>query len=139
MLADLTSRDPARVHSAMWAVIKLRDPEQLDALAAALPEIERATAGLELGGIVYSNDRSLAFALRKLRYHRDREGCLCALYPELLQFDPEQEAEAGNVRIVETGRETWLCECRVCAARFRVQYGEAHASWWEWTRLESAG
>ena len=139
MLADLTSREPDRVHSAMWAVIALRDEAQLDALAAALPEIEQATAGLELGGIVYSNNRTLAFALRKLRYHRDREGCLCALYPELILFDPEKEAEAGHVRILQTtyidGKwlDAYRCECTACGALFRVKYGEAHASWWEWS------
>ena len=138
MLADLTSRDPSRIHSAMWAVIALRDPQQLDALAAALPEIEAATEGLELGGMFYSNNDTLAFALRKLRFHRDREGCLCALYPELLLFDPEKEAEAGNVRILETKLieqkwiDTYRCVCCVCGAGFDVKYGEGHASWWEW-------
>ena len=129
MLADLTSRDPARIHTAMWAVIALRDPVELDALAAALPEIEAATEGLDLGGIFYSNNATLKFALRKLRYHRDREGCLCALYPELLLFDPEREAAAGNVR--PAGDELW--DCTACGRRFHVEWGEMHASWWKWT------
>ena len=126
MKADLTSRDPERVIRAMWAVVALRDAAELDALAAALPEIEQATAGLELGGMFYSNDDTLAFALRKLRHHRDREGCLCALYPGLLLFDPEREAEAGHVRPLDADR--WACT--VCGARFHVEYGEMHWSWW---------
>jgi hypothetical protein len=133
LLADITSRETGRVYAAMWALVKLRDEAELDALAAALPEIERATANLDLRGIVYSNNATLAFALRRLRYHRDRAGCLCALYPDFLLYDPETEAEAGNVSIVETGRETWRCECTNCGAVFKVQYGEAHASWWDWT------
>jgi hypothetical protein len=133
ILADITSRDTGRVYAAMWALVRLRDEAELDALAAALPEIEQATAGLDLGGMVYSNNDTLAFALRRLRYHRDRLGCLCALYPDLLLYDPEREAAAGNVRIIETGPETWRCECTHCGAAFAVQYGEAHASWWKWT------
>lgn len=133
MLADLTSRDPERVIRAMWAVIALRDAAQLDALAAALPEIEQATVGLALGGLFYSNDATLAFALRKLRHHRDREGCLCELYPEHLLFDPEKEAEAGNVR--PAGLDRW--ECTACGARYDVEYGEAHWSWWQWRPVTS--
>ena len=139
LLADLTSRDPQRVIGAMWAVVRLRDPAGLDALAVALPEIEQATAGLELGGMVHSNADTLAFALRKLRHHRDRLGCLCALYPEHLLFDPEKEAAAGHVRILETRyvQDRWLdafrCRCTACGATFHVQYGEGHASWWQWT------
>ena len=128
ILADLTSGDPTRIHAGMWAVVKLRDPVELDRLAAAAPEIERATAGVELGGIVYSNRSTLEFALRKLAYHRDRAGCLCRLYPEIPGYDPEKEAEAGNVRILET-----RCECVLCGTAFEVQDGEAHASWWEWS------
>lgn len=135
ILADITSRDIGRVYAAMWALVRLRDEAQLDALAAALPEIEQATASLDLGGMFHSNNDTLAFALRRLRYHRDRAGCLCALYPDLLLHDPEKEAEAGNVRIVETGRETWRCECTHCGAVFSVQYGEAHTSWWDWTPI----
>lgn len=141
ILADITSRDPQRVVGAMWALVGLRDAADLDALVAALPEIERATAGLELGGMFYSNNETLAFALRKLRYHRDRAGCLCGLYPGHLLFDPKKEAEDGNVRIVETRYvddkllDSYRCECALCGAAFRVQYGEQHWSWWEWTPI----
>jgi hypothetical protein len=135
ILADLTSRDAARVYGATWALVRLRDEAELDALGAMLPEIVDATADLDLGGIFYSNNETLAFALRRLRYHRDRTGCLCALYPEFLLYDPEKEAEAGNVSAVETELGTWRCECTECGALFTVQYGEAHASWWQWTPI----
>lgn len=140
--ADMTSRDPRRVHSAMWAIVRLRDVAELDALASALPEIERATAGLQLGGMFHSNDETLRFALRKLEHHRDGDGCLCRLYPELLSFDPEQEVEAGHVRIVERRYvdDKWLasyrCTCALCGAAFEVEYGEQHASWWRWTAVD---
>lgn len=137
IFSDLYSRDADRVIDAMWAIFRLRDADALDTLAAALPGIERATAGLDLGGMVHSNDDTLAFALGKLRHHRDRAGCLCRLYPGHLLYDPEVEAEAGNVRILETRHvEKWLdsysCECTQCGTLFAVEYGEQHVSWWKW-------
>lgn len=142
ILDDITSRDPQRVIPAMWAIFRLRDATGLDVLAAALPEIEAATAGLELGGIIHSNDETLGFVLAKLRFHRDRAGCLCELYPDHPFYDPEREAEAGYVRILETlyvGRwpDTYRCECAECGARFDVEHGEQHAEWWKWTKADA--
>ena len=139
LLADLTSQETSRVYGAMWQLVKLRDKAELDALAAALPQIEQATAGLDLGGMIYSNNQTLEFALRRLRYYRDGEGCLCGLYPDLPLYDVEKEADAGNVRILATRYidnkwlDSWDCECTECGQRFSVKYGEGHASWWEWT------
>jgi len=138
---DITSRDPMRIHAAVWAILRLRDAEVLDALAASLPEIEGATAGVELGGMIYPNRKTLEHALLKLEYHRGRKGCLCALYPELLLYDPEQEAQAGNIRILDTQYfdEKWLdsyrCECTACDTLFHVECGEAHSPWWKWKQV----
>lgn len=127
----------------MWDVIRLRDRDQLDALAASLAEVERATAEVDLGGALRPNRRSLEFALRKLRFHRDRKGCLCELYPDFLQYDPDVEAAAGNVVVVGTrhvdGRwvEAHRCRCTACGAVYDVRHGEAHTPWWEWRREAS--
>ncbi len=102
LLEDFTSADPHRIWSASCAVAKLRDVEELDHLAQNLPLIRRKTSGIKLGGLFVPNAEHLRFALRKLRYHRDRRGCLCRLYPECLFFNPEEEAAAGNVRIEDT-------------------------------------
>lgn len=110
-------------------MIKLRDHAELDDLVAAMPEIKAATEGVDLGGMIRDNNAYLAFALYKLAYHRDRDGCMCRLYPKLLYYDPELEAQAGNVHSLAHGR--WACT--VCGGAFDVKYGEDHASWWEWT------
>ena len=139
LLDDLVSGDAGRIHSAVWAIIRARDPVVLDPLASALAEIRSATADVDLGGIVFPNRASLAFALRKLEHHRDRAGCLCALYPGLLLIDPEREAEAGHVRILGVTKiqDRWIdsysCECTACGARFEVKEGESHYTWWQWT------
>ena len=141
ILEDLTSGDTHRVYTAAWAIIRLRDADELDALAAALPEIRRSTEGLELGGIVVSNNAMLAFALRKLEYHRDRAGCLCRLYTQFLYYDPEKEGEAENVRVIDVVliEDKWVdhyvCECTQCGAGFHVKEGEQHTTWWEWHRV----
>ena len=76
--------------------------------------------------------------LRKLKYHRDRVGCLCRLYPEYLMYDPQKEAAAGNVRIEDTiyqdGKwvDAYLCVCTACGTRYRVEEREYHYTWWGW-------
>ena len=86
--------------------------------------------------MLVSNRRTLEFALRRLRHHRDGEGCPCALYEEFLFYDPEREAAAGHVRAAETDLGRWRCECTLCGRAFAVEYGEMHSSWWQWTPLE---
>ena len=99
LLEDLTSKDPTRIWSASSAVVHLRDPQELDRLAHGIAEIRRTTKGVALGGALFPNAERLRFVLRKLKYHRDRVGCLCQLYPEYLMYDPHKEAAAGNIRI----------------------------------------
>ena len=141
LLEDITSRDPARVWSSSCAIIKLRDAAELARLAAHLPEIERSTRDLALGGALFPNVEHLRFTLRKLAYHQQSMGCLCRLYPEYLLFNPRQEAEAGNVRIDDVtyveGRwvDAYVCTCTACGARYRVEEREYHYTWWGWTAL----
>jgi len=138
LLSDLTSRDPHRIWSATSAVTTLRDPVQLDLLAAQLPEIRAQTAGIDLGGALLPNSERLKFVLHKLEYWRDRTGCLCRLYPDWLQFDPNREAKAGNIRILETNlyERTYTCECALCGTRYTVEEGEYHYTWWKWQPVD---
>jgi hypothetical protein len=137
LLADFTSHDAQRIWSATWAVIKTRDADALSFLAARADAIEAATNGVELGGAFTSNRASLTFALRKLAFFASGAGCLCALYPENLGYDPERERDAGHVSIVDERRgshsTTWTCACTVCGKRYEVQDGESHFTYWEWT------
>ena len=138
LLADITSRDTTRVWSSSCAIVKLRDPAELDLLAANISEIREQTMGLDLGGMLMRNSEHLDFALKKLEYWKARKGCLCHLYPGYLMYDPHKEATAGNVRIDETtytdGKwvDAYFCTCTVCATRFRVEEREYHYTWWGW-------
>ena len=141
LLADFTSGDPHRIWAASGAVAKLRDVEELDRLAQHLPLIWCRTRGVKLGGMFVPNAEHLRFALRKLRYHRDRRGCLCHLYPERLFYNPQEEAAAGNVHIEGTtyvdGKwvDFYMCICALCGARYRVEERESHYLWWGWKLL----
>ncbi|HYJ80549.1 MAG TPA: hypothetical protein VEW03_13130 [Longimicrobiaceae bacterium] len=141
LLEDITSRDRTRVWSSSCAIIKLRDAAQLDELAGKLSEIEEKSQDLSLGGMVFPNAEHLRFALRKLAYHRERTGCLCRLYPEYLFFNPEEEAAGGHIRIddVTYTENKWVeayhCTCTACGARYRVEEGESHYTWWQWSAV----
>jgi hypothetical protein len=107
-------------------------------LASNLEEIRRKTENLQLGGLVFSNAEHLRMALRKLEFHRARSGCLCALYPEYIFYNPQQEEAAGNVVIeqITYSEGNWIdayfCACTVCGQQYRVEEGEYHYTWWGW-------
>ena len=137
MIDDFLSGDSYRVWSATWETIRSRDSEQLDAVLAALPEIRRATADLDLGGGIIPNRDSLKHAFAKLANYR-KGACWCANYPHNLRYDPEKEQRAGHVRILEASEPPWSrtfrCACSVCGTVFAIQEGEHHATWWSWKR-----
>lgn len=142
LLEDLTSGDAHRIWSSTCAVAKLRDESELDLLCAHLPEIEKKTQGIELGGALFPNSEHVRFALQKLHYYKAKQGCLCRLYPDRLMFDPNQEIEAGNVRLLETiDTNQWsivrVCQCELCGTVFRVEEGECHYTWWKWNIVDS--
>jgi hypothetical protein len=139
LLEDITSADPIRIWSSAGAIIRLRDGDQLDQLAAHLPYIRATTDDVPLGGMMLPNSVHLQFALRKLEFHWRREGCLCRLYPEYLMYNPEWEAEDGHVRIDGTTyiQNKWVdeyaCTCTACGARYLAKEGESHYMWWKWS------
>ena len=142
LLQDITSGDPTTVRSSSCEIIKSRDKQELDYLASKLEAIREQTKGLALGGALFPNAEHLKFALRKLEYHRSRAGCLCLLYPGYLFYNPQQEAEAGNVTIESTSylEGKWVdfyeCVCTTCGKRYRVEERESHYTWWGWKALE---
>ena len=142
LLDKLTSGDAHQIWESSCAVATLRDPLVLDHLCAHLQGIEKATRGIELGGMLFPNREHLNFALRKLRYYKANAGCLCHLYPERLMFSPAEEEDAGNIRILETVRSSdynaaYRCQCVLCNAQFRVEEGEYHYTWWQWSLVNS--
>lgn len=135
LLDDLFSHDAQRIWASACAVIKLNDPAALSGLVRHLPEIERSTTGLNLGGALFPNGEHLQQALRVLRAYRDGS-CPCTLYPGYLFYNPETEAQAGRVSILSHTPPDWNmtyhCRCSACGANYEVEQGEYHYTWWQW-------
>lgn len=135
-LDDLLSRDGHRIWQASWDIIRTRDTAVLETLRAALPEIRRATADVELGGMIRPNRDTLNHALAKIEGY-SRWKCWCDDYPRLLQYDPHDEEERGHARTLSHDSSFWPgvyeSVCAVCGKRFTVQGGEHHSVWWKWT------
>lgn len=139
ILEDLISRDATRVWTACGTIRHLRAGPELSELVSELDLIKRSTRNLKLGGMLRPNSTHLAFAIRKLEFVRDAEGCFCLLYTFDDMFDPERERTAGYVEIESVVKsedgfiDYYLCNCMVCGARFRVVEREYHYTWWKWT------
>jgi hypothetical protein len=139
VLDDLMSGDRQRIWSASWEILRSRDENLLLDLARRLPDIERATRDVELGGMFRSNRGTLEVAFQKLRFYGDGNGgCPCSLYSSIDAYDPTREAAAGHVVVHSLtpapDRPCYACECTRCGARYNVQEGEGHYVWWEWHR-----
>ncbi|SEE00558.1 hypothetical protein [Ruania alba] len=143
LLADLLSRERARVLHAVWEIVATRDPAVLEPLATSLSAIDRAASRLDLGGALHANASSLEHALQRLRLFRDGT-CLCVAYTLRLPFyDPAKEAGRGHIRIEgEVPRKDWvpdrICACTACGRRFEVEQGEYHYTWWKWVPLSES-
>jgi hypothetical protein len=135
LLDELVSGDASRVMRAAWEVMRTRDGELLDPLIPALPRIRRATARVDLGGMLHPNRATLEHALEKIEHYRDG-ACWCASYPGLLLISPEKEQQAGHVSIVSTSEPDWSmtyhCRCVTCGQDFDVEQGDYHYTWWKW-------
>ncbi|GAB2620822.1 hypothetical protein GCM10027067_35860 [Pseudactinotalea suaedae] len=140
LLADLLSGEKDRIISAMWEVFATRDREILVPLARYLPKIRQATADVELGGMLASQRSNLEHVLDRLGLVSSG-ACLCAAYPAHQFYDPKKEEGRQHVRIVGTvpNQQQWepdrICECCDCGARFQVEQGEYHYTWWKWRPL----
>lgn len=140
LVADFLSGDKGRVLSGVWAVFRTRDPEILAPLARALPALEKATAEVDLGGMLVSNGSNLDHVLARIALFGEG-ACLCAAYLSHQFYDPGEEERLRHVRIVGTvpNDGQWVpdrvCECRDCGRQFQVEHGEYHYPWWKWTAL----
>ena len=140
LLQDLTSKDPKKIWSACGAIKDLREAHQLNELAQSIEIIKSATTGINLGGALCPNSYHLEFALKKLEHTRQNLGCLCALYPDNMFFDPAKEAKKGHVAVLDTVTienkwvDYYVCECNICRSKFKVEEREGHFVWWSWKR-----
>ncbi|RFA11789.1 hypothetical protein B7R22_17820 [Subtercola boreus] len=121
-LSDLLSHDPNRIWQASWEVIGTRDTALLEILRSALPGIRRATANIELGGMIRPNRDALTHALGKVQNYRTWR-CWCDDYPRLLAYDPAREEERGHTRILSRDNSGWPAFCgTVPCGSNRVSY-----------------
>lgn len=133
--------DPARVLSASWDIVNLRDKKQLKILSENLEEIKFKTSGIELGGYLAPNQRVLNQAIAKLRQLMIADVCFCVFYQRGENFNPRREAERGHVEIKEEKRSEsgWIefteCFCSECGTRYKVYEKEYHFICWEWRKF----
>ncbi|HDS1037260.1 TPA: hypothetical protein QDZ42_000243 [Stenotrophomonas maltophilia] len=138
LLQDLLSADASRIHASACRVAVLFDRPLLQMLAPHAERIEQACSGVRLGGALVANQIHLQAALQRLRHVRDPAGCLCALFPSYLFFDPRRMIEAGHVCLLELGQadDGWGARhrvaCQHCGQAWDASDREYHAPWWEW-------
>ncbi len=138
LLQDLLSGDATRIHaSASWVAVMF-DRTVLDALAPHANRIERACAGVTLGGALLRNQVHLQAALQRLRYSQAQAGCLCALTPKYLFFNPRTLIAQGQMQLLslQDAEDGWgECHhvaCTQCGQRWKAIDREYHYPWWEW-------
>lgn len=138
LLQDLLSRDGSRVTGAARTVARLFSTPSLDALAVHADLIEQRCAGVELGGMLISNQAHLKAALLRLRYWRKREGCLCTLNASYPFFDPRRLIEQEQMQLLSLreAEDGWgdchSVACTQCGQHWQAIDREYHYPWWEW-------
>jgi hypothetical protein len=142
IIEDITSRDTHKVWLSSCEIIKSgQNHSIITPLVEYLPEIKEKTKGLDMGGLVASNQRFVDFAIRTIEFHRDSKECPCILYKEHETFNPKEEAEKGNIKIIETIMidenypDYYLAECLRCGRKIKISEREYHYTWWQWELL----
>ncbi len=138
LLQDLLSGDTTRIHASTCTVAVTFDAALLDALAPHADRIEKACERVALGGALVTNQVHLQAALQRLRYWQARTGCLCALLPGYLFFNPQRLIEQGQMQLLCAGEaeDGWgQCHqvaCAHCGQHWQATDREYHYRWWEW-------
>lgn len=101
--------------------------------------MQEAVKGVNLGGLIASNNRFLDRAFQIIEFHERNQGCSCSLMGE--DSNPRHLVEDGYFE----GRETvyhpnsnypdyYILQCNSCGSLFKVSERESHFTWWEWER-----
>lgn len=138
LLQDLLSGDATRIYASASRVAVMFDRAVLDALVPHADRIERACAGVTLGGALLANQVHLQAALQRLRYWQAQAGCLYALTPKYLFFDPRKLIAQGQMQLLSVGEaedgwgECHHVACTQCGQRWEATDRDYHYPWWEW-------
>ena len=154
----ILSGDVYLLKSALNEITHLRDKNRLNLLVEHIDSIsEAATLILDNNSTLFSfagsppepvyhfnyqGKKYPDFAFKKLEFVKNREGCLCELYPISSNYAPIKEEENGNIvslSKVEGGESRWddyyLCKCSLCESEYKVFYREYHGPWYEWKKI----
>lgn len=144
ILADVLSKDEHRVWSGACNIISLgQDPERIAPFIPHLDEIRESTTGVPLGGAVAPNKRFVDLTLKIIEFHKRGTDCPCRLYPlsgEDSIYNPKEQAEQGNVSIIETlhggnsnfAEYSYIAECSRCKRRYKITEKLYHFVCWKW-------
>ncbi|MES2676657.1 MAG: hypothetical protein V4660_20640 [Pseudomonadota bacterium] len=141
ILEKLKSKDVTQILSACSEVAKCRDLDELKMLSPHVNEIKKATKSISLGGALCPNSYHLDFAIKKLEHVKKDLGCLCALYPENMFYNPVTEQQMALIAIDEVVKidnkwiDYYLCRCAACNSEFKVEERDGHYTWWSWKRI----
>lgn len=145
IIEKITSKDSTKVWSASCEIIKqVQDKRIITPQIPHLPHIIQSTKGLEMGGLLASNQRFVDYAIKTIEFHRDSKECTCNLYlgPESVMPDPNREQVSGYVKIIDTKLsedqriDFYKVECKRCRKLYKVIEREYHFVWWGWTKWE---
>lgn len=103
---------------------------------------EKVQQGL-LGGAVAPNKRFVDLTLKIIEFHKRGTDCPCRLYPlsgEDSIYNPKEQAEQGNVSIIETlhggnsnfAEYSYIAECSRCKRRYKITEKLYHFVCWKW-------
>lgn len=146
VMGDITSKDPQRIWSGACDIVKHgQDPDWIRHFLFRVDAIEEATRGVALGGGIAPNRRFVDYALKTIRFHKEKKGCPCGLYPMTGSdciFDPKKEAKTGYVQLVDTVHEAdgrfvdhYVTRCTRCGQLFHVKEEVGHWVSWRWEKI----
>jgi hypothetical protein len=144
ILENFKSKDRSRILDAVWWVLGSADRELLSQLIPYIPELRKEIKKLDLGGMIYSNNKNFEMAMTYLQDFCSGK-CRCNLYGVTHQFSPKMEANKNHVTILsstlmkELYEEHFDVECSLCKKHFKVREVHGwHVPWYEWKIVDEA-
>lgn len=153
IIENITSRDTHKVWESACEIINFgQDYYAIAPLLDYLPIIRNSTEDLDMGGAFAPNQRFIDFAIATIEFHKNTEQCPCALFTKKFKltnnlvkreiqyegFNPNKEAEKGNVEILDTVYidnnwiDYYVVKCVKCTAYYKVEEREGHYMFWNW-------